>query len=104
MVNISQSNCLQDNWKSPIFISLEICWDSVVQKTLTTMQGAMDTTPGPVITSDCSFRKKKGTEGKEKEVEREPHHASSDKIRLEFQRRGKEGGTEGRREKLYLFL
>ena len=79
---------------------------------MTARQRGVDTASCAAITSDCSFRKKEGGEegvggsgeGKEKEVERETHHASHDKIGLEFQRRGKEGGTEGQRETLYLFM
>lgn len=45
-----------------------------------------------MITSDCSFRKRKGgREGEEKT-------RKSDKTGLELQRRGKEGGTQGKRE------
>lgn len=82
---------------------------------VTSIQSGRDLTSRPMITSDCGFRKKKErregkgagrerNEGKREGRER-LRHAPSDETA--FQRRGKEGGTQGQRdgarEKLHLF-
>ena len=75
-------------------ISLEICCERAVPKRVTSIQSGRAITSCPVITSDCSFRKK----------ERGWKRADTMPLVIRSGWKFKEGGTQGqkdgRREKL----